>query len=313
MKRFRFWASIIFPIVLGSLGYFFGGLLPLPPELSEQSKLVYGLLGVLLGLLTFASVAAWIVRTTTNLVRQLTIKIASEIINQVNQIRPRELNLLHLDPQDQIEELSGIDQAVSKFKPRALILDTSSIIDARILEVANLGFLEGVIIIPKFVLTELQQVADSSDSIKRNRGRKGFKVLDTLKKVKNLKLLIWEKEVLGKDVDDKLVKIGKQLKGKIITCDYNLNKVASFSGVPVLNLNELSNALKTYALPGENFEIKIIQKGKDDHQGVGFLEDGTMVVVERGSNLVGQKVKVEATKIIQNPAGRMIFGRTLSN
>lgn len=191
-----------------------------------------------------------------------------------------------------------------------LILDTSAIIDGRILDIAKSGFIFGTLLVPSFVLTELQQVADSSDYIKRSRGRKGFELIDELKKVKGVRLEVWDKDVVAKQVDDKVIKLAKNLHGRIITTDYNLNRVASLSGAQVLNINDLANALKTVAVPGEKIKIKLVHLGKDPKQGVGYLNDGTMIVVEDGAQEVGREVHAEVTRMLQSSAGRMIFART---
>jgi uncharacterized protein YacL len=191
-----------------------------------------------------------------------------------------------------------------------LILDTSAIIDGRILDIAKSGFLFGTLLIPTFVLTELQQVADSADYLKRSRGRRGFEIIDSLKKVRGIRVEVWDKEPVAKTVDEKLIKLAKSLHGRIITTDFNLNRVASVSNVNVLNVNDLANAVKTMAIPGETMAVKVVHLGKDPKQGVGYLADGTMIVVEDGARLVGQEVKTEVTRILQVPAGRMVFTRT---
>lgn len=192
---------------------------------------------------------------------------------------------------------------------RPLILDTSAIIDGRVLDIAKTGFVSGLVLMPKFVLTELQQVSDSKDDLKRQRGRRGFQILEELKKVKGIKIEVWDKEQGGTNVDEKLLNLGKNLHGRIVTVDFNLNKVAQVSGVSVLNVNDLANALKTVALPGESLEVKIVHLGKDPTQGVGYLSDGTMVVVQDAADEIGQTLKVGVTKILQIPQGRMIFGK----
>lgn len=194
---------------------------------------------------------------------------------------------------------------------RPIILDTSSIIDGRILEVVKANFIFGLIMVPKFVLIELQQVADSSDDLKRQRGRRGFEILEELKKIKRAKVDIWDKDQVGKGVDEKLINLAKSLNGRIVTCDFNLNKVASVSNIPVLNVNDLANALKTIAMPGEKISLKIMHLGKDPSQGIGYLDDGTMVVVEKAANVIGKTIEVEVTKTLQISAGRMIFGKKI--
>lgn len=191
-------------------------------------------------------------------------------------------------------------------KPK--VLDTSVIIDGRILDIMETGFIEGRIIIPAFVLDELRHIADSSDSLKRNRGRRG---LDALNKIqKQLKLPVETLEWDPKDtaeVDVKLLKMAKKLNGFVVTNDYNLNKVANFQGVRVLNINELSNALKPVALPGEDMTVAVIKDGKEDGQGIGYLNDGTMIVVEGGKKYIGETIDVSVTSALQTAAGRMIF------
>ena len=188
-----------------------------------------------------------------------------------------------------------------------LLLDTSAIIDGRILDIAKTNFISGTILIPSFVLSELQQVADSSDFLKRTRGRRGFEIVDELKKVRGLRVEIWDKDGPGKGVDEKLLKLAKALHGRIITTDFNLNRLATVSNIYVLNINELSNAVKTVAVPGEKLKVKVVHLGKDAKQGVGYLPDGTMIVLEEGADLVGQEVETEVTRLIQVAAGRMIF------
>lgn len=194
----------------------------------------------------------------------------------------------------------------------AKILDTSAIIDGRILDVAQTGFLEGTIVLPRFILAELQGVADSTDSLRRTRGRRGLSVVTELQKVKGLTIEIPEVTLreLGRDkVDEALVVLARRLNGKVITTDYNLNQVAQIEGVDVLNVNDLANALKPMLLPGEKIDIDIIRLGKENHQGIGYLDDGTMFVVEDGYRHVGERVKVTVTSMLQTSAGRMIFGR----
>lgn len=193
------------------------------------------------------------------------------------------------------------------------LVDTSVIIDGRIYDIAKSGFLDGALIIPKFVLEELQKIADSSDSMKRNRGRSGLDVLNRLRTEDDIYVDVRDQDYPDiAEVDAKLVKMGQDLGLAVLTNDYNLNKVAQLQGVKVLNINELSNALKPVVLPGEEFSIKIIKEGKEAEQGIGYLDDGTMVVVERGRNLVGKTKDVEVTSVLQTAAGRMIFAKPRS-
>jgi uncharacterized protein YacL len=190
------------------------------------------------------------------------------------------------------------------------ILDTSVIIDGRIADIIETKFIEGILVVPKFVLDELQQIADSSDSVKRSRGRRGLDVLNRLRKKKDILLRITDKDFPEiPDVDSKLVKLAKTLDAKVITNDFNLLKVAEIQDVEVLNINLLTNALKPVVLPGEKMKLVVIKEGKDPGQGIGYLDDGTMVVVDSGKRWVGEKIEVTVTSVLQTPAGRMIFAK----
>lgn len=190
------------------------------------------------------------------------------------------------------------------------ILDTSVIIDGRIADIGETGFLEGILIIPRFVLNELQQIADSADSLKRQRGRRGLDILNKMKKgIKSVVQIVDDDFPEVKEVDEKLIYLGKKLNGTVVTNDYNLNKVAQIQGVEVLNINELAQAVKPIVLPGEEMTILISKEGKDSDQGVGYLEDGTMVVVEKGHQYMGKKIEVVVTSVLQTTAGRMIFAK----
>ncbi len=190
------------------------------------------------------------------------------------------------------------------------VLDTSAIIDGRIYDVCLSKFLEGRITVPTFVIEELQHIADSSDSIRRNKGRRGLELLSKMKKHSGIKIDIIEAEInQEKDVDGKLVCLCKELNASIITNDYNLNKVAELQGIRVLNINELANAVKVIVYPGETMQVAIIKEGKEYGQGIGYLEDGTMVVVEEASREIGQDLEVVVTSVFQTAAGRMIFTR----
>ncbi|MGM7703634.1 PIN/TRAM domain-containing protein [Pseudalkalibacillus sp. Hm43] len=190
------------------------------------------------------------------------------------------------------------------------ILDTSVIIDGRIADVCQTGFLEGPIVIPQFVLEELQHIADSSDVLKRNRGRRGLDILNRIQKELAIKVEIYEGDFEDvQEVDSKLVKLGKLVSGMVVTNDYNLNKVCEFQGVPVLNINDLANAVKPVVLPGEELNVQVIKDGKEQNQGVGYLDDGTMIVVEDGRDYIGKTIEVLVTSVLQTSAGRMIFAK----
>jgi uncharacterized protein YacL len=215
-------------------------------------------------------------------------------------------SLVRLSPAKPIGEESNSAQPTS----RTVLLDTSVIIDGRIADIARTGFLVGTLLIPRFVLNELQFIADSSDNLRRQRGRRGIEVISQLQKDTSTPLRISDMDVEGvREVDDKLVVLARQLRCPILTNDYNLNRIAELQGVSVLNVNELANAVKLVFLPGESMEVNVIQEGKESGQGVGYLDDGTMVVVEDGRNYLNKKIDVTVTKVLQTAAGRMIFGR----
>src|SRR3954453_9149826 len=206
--------------------------------------------------------------------------------------------------------LGGIFGGEKSSKKSFKILDTSVIIDGRIADIAETGFLDGVIVIPQFVLRELQLVADSADSLKRNRGRRGLDVLAKLQKMANLNIQIVEDDFPAvREVDMKLIELGKLYEAKIMTNDFNLNKVAQLRGVEVLNINELANSLKPIVLPGEIMRVFILKEGKEYNQGVAYLDDGTMVVVDNARKMMGKNIDVSVTSVLQTTAGKMIFGR----
>ena len=197
---------------------------------------------------------------------------------------------------------------VNWVKPK--ILDTSVIIDGRIADICKTGFIEGTLVIPNFVLEELRHIADSSDTLKRNRGRRGLDILNKIQKELNIDVDIYEGDFEDiNEVDSKLVKLAQVLDGKIITNDFNLNKVAEFQNVQVLNINELSNAVKPVVLPGEEMVVQVIKDGKETGQGVAYLDDGTMIVVDGGKKHIGETIGVMVTSVLQTAAGRMIFAR----
>lgn len=198
------------------------------------------------------------------------------------------------------------DEETGVYNPK--ILDTSVIIDGRIADIVRTGFMEGPIIIPEFVLKELRHVADSSDNLKRTKGRRGLDILKTIQTQMDIEVIITNQDFEEvSEVDIKLLKLAIAMKGSVVTNDYNLNKVADLQGVRVLNINELSNAVKPNAIPGEEMEIFVLKEGKENNQGVAYLDDGTMIVVEEGRTLIGQSVKAVVTSVLQTPAGRMIF------
>src|SRR5215216_5426570 len=210
-----------------------------------------------------------------------------------------------LEPQ----HLVGLFRAAGPRK-RYKILDTSVIIDGRIADICETGFMDGTMVIPQFVLKELQLVADSSDSMKRNRGRRGLDILQKVQKMSGVDVMISDMDFPEvKEVDLKLIELARALQGKIVTNDFNLNKVAQLRGVDVLNVNELANSLKPVVLPGEIMKVFILKEGKEYNQGVAYLDDGTMVVVDNARKMIGRTVDVVVTSVLQTTAGKMIFGR----
>jgi len=264
------------------------------------SSSVFGLiLGLIMAkLVTDAFALSPISATTLSLVK-VTLTLVFCYLGMVIGLRGKdEFNIIipyvRLRRQDQAEEMT--------------LLDTSVIIDGRIVDICKTKFLEGKIIIPRFVLKELQQIADSTDPIKRQRGRRGLDILHTVQNEVGQDITINEEEFPDvPEVDSKLVKLAKLLDAKILTVDFNLNRVASLQGIKVMNINELANALKPVVIPGEQMRVKLLREGKEHNQAIGYLDDGTMIVVEDGRRLIGQEVKAVVSSVLQTPAGRMIF------
>ncbi|MBP1970839.1 uncharacterized protein YacL [Virgibacillus natechei] len=219
------------------------------------------------------------------------------------------VNLLNVNKKEQKRRPLDADARESN-QPKAKILDTSVIIDGRIADICQTNFLEGTIVIPQFVLGELQHIADSSDALKRNRGRRGLDVLNRIQKDLPVKVEIYEGDFEEiQEVDSKLIKLAKVIGGIVVTNDFNLNKVCDLQSVPVLNINDLANAVKPVVLPGEELEVQVIKDGKEHNQGIAYLDDGTMIVVEEGRNYIGKTIEVLITSVLQTSAGRMIFAK----
>src|SRR5687768_4620400 len=207
------------------------------------------------------------------------------------------------------ENIIGLFRSTAPRK-RYKVLDTSVIIDGRIADICETGFMDGALVIPQFVLKELQLVADSSDSMKRNRGRRGLDILQKIQKMAGVEVMISDVDFPEvREVDLKLIELGRTLQGKIVTNDFNLNKVAQLRGVEVLNINELANSLKPVVLPGEFMKVFILKEGKEYNQGVAYLDDGTMVVVDNARRMISKNIDVVVTSVLQTTAGKMIFGR----
>ncbi len=294
---------IILAVVFALVAFIFSEVVPdVPPFNRNILRSIITVWFGLMGYGLFPDLARIVTTNTINMVNSLVSRVGLEVMNQM-------VRLQH--PGQQYNAAYSSHAPISGVSiNQPLILDTSAIIDGRILDIIKTGFMTGTILIPSFVLTELQQVADSSDYLKRSRGRRGFEIIDEIKKVKGVRVEVWDRDPVAKTVDEKLLKLTKSLHGKIITTDFNLNKVASVSGVNVLNVNDLANAVKTIAIPGEEMKVKIVHLGKDPKQGVGYLPDGTMIVVEDGAQKVGQEIRAEVTRILQVPAGRMVFTKT---
>ena len=207
-----------------------------------------------------------------------------------------------------LPKLPLFDKAGRKQYSEMMLLDTSVIIDGRIADVAETGFLWAILAVPRFILNELQYIADSAEVLRRNRGRRGLEILDRLQQIDEVDIVFLDQDPAeAQQVDEKLVYLGREMSAAIVTNDYNLNRVAKLQGVRVLNINELANAVKSVVLPGEEMTIHVIQEGKEMNQGVGYLDDGTMVVVEQGRRHMGARLSVRVTKVLQTNAGRLIF------
>lgn len=205
---------------------------------------------------------------------------------------------------------SELDELISSGEPVYKVLDTSVIIDGRIADIVDTGFLEGVLVVSQFILTELQHIADSADTLKRTKGRRGLDVLRRLQEGDGKKILITDEDFPNvAEVDLKLVHLAKKMKGIVVTNDFNLNKVADLHGVEVLNINDLANAVKPVVIPGEEMHVVVIKDGKEHNQGVAYLDDGTMIVIEEGRNYIGTNIDVVVTSVLQTSAGRMIFAK----
>jgi uncharacterized protein YacL len=209
-----------------------------------------------------------------------------------------------------LSALGGLFAAERQPRKNHKVLDTSVIIDGRIADVCETGFIDGTLIVPQFVLRELQLVADSSDPLKRNRGRRGLDILQRMQKMGNITVQIEEEDFPQvREVDMKLIELARGCEGKIVTNDFNLNKVAQLQGIPVLNINELANALKPVVLPGEIMRVFILKEGKEYNQGVAYLDDGTMVVVDNAKKMISKTIDISVTSVLQTTAGKMIFGK----
>jgi uncharacterized protein YacL len=310
LPRYGAWIGIV--VVGIGVGYLLGGLfgkwlsermkaLERAADRRSAAELIVAALGLVVGLVV-AALAGIAVSRLPKVGVYLAVVVALVVAYVFSRIGARR----HVD----ILRLVGIRprQQLPPVPPR--LIDTSAIIDGRLVDVVRTNFLSGQMVVPTFVLGELQRVADSSDPLKRARGRRGLELVEELKATANGGFQVRERDYEDLEgVDAKLVRLAQELGAEIITTDFNLNKVASIQGVEVLNLNDLANALKPAVLPGESLRVKIIREGREYEQGVGYLDDGTMIVVEGGKGLVGQEVDVEVTSVLQSSSGKMIFTR----
>jgi len=296
--------------VVGFLKWVEEGLIKIPVV-----DLFFGTLGLILGL-----IVAYLINVP---IQDIGLKIVSEILPlfltivigylgfQVGFRRREEImNLVMLARKDKTKKQMSDQETESEYGYKPKILDTSVIIDGRIADICQTNFLEGTIVIPQFILEELQHIADSSDVLKRNRGRRGLDILNRIQKELDVPVEIYENDFDDvQEVDSKLVRLAKVIKGIVVTNDFNLNKVCDFHGVSVLNINDLANAVKPVVLPGEELVVQVIKDGKEQRQGIGYLDDGTMIVVEDGQDYIGKSIEVLITSVLQTSAGRMIFAK----
>ena len=283
------------------------------------NKLIVGILGAILGFLIAALVTRPLTELTIPYVGNLIFVLLSILLyiglgymgwrvasNNAEDI----LGIFQRKETKDLKETKGFIFDRNKHSATPKILDTSVIIDGRILDIIETDFIEGELVVSEFVLEELQHIADSPDDLKRERGRRGLDIINKIKENKKIKLKVINKDYKDiKEVDSKLLKLAIDLNGKIFTNDYNLNKVADVQGIPILNINDLANALKPVVIPGEMMRVDVIKEGKGKNQGVAYLEDGTMVVVEDGVKYIDQTIDATVTSVLQTSAGRMIFVR----
>jgi uncharacterized protein YacL len=274
------------------------------------SRLLSGVVGVLLGLVVATLLAIPLSRIPDwpGVVLPIALSLFMAYLGAMLMLAPRRDMFQRVVPD--LDGPSRIQTSPRDGDNARILLDTSAIIDGRIAAVAATGFLQGTVLIPRFVLDELRHVADSADTLRRGRGRRGLEILSKLRGEERIKTEVVDIDYRnGADVDSKLVDLAKELHASIVTTDFNLNRVAQIEGISVLNVNELANSVLPMVLPGEGTSLKIIQDGKEPGQGVGFLEDGTMVVVESGDSYIGQEIDVVVTRVLQTAAGCMIFAQ----
>lgn len=299
-------------IVLGAAGLLFGLILSFfisYPLRSVEIPFFGNVLGLILTIVIYVVIgtigARMALRYKEDVIRLFHARTEAVPANKKKQLNQRKAAGKH-EPSNQEKVLGAGESYMAK------ILDTSVIIDGRIASIVESGFLEGPLIIPEFVLEELQFIADSHDDVKRERGRRGLDIVKKLQGLKGVQVIISDADYADtNEVDIKLLKLTRDLEGKIMTNDYNLNKVAAVQDIPVLNVNDLANAVKTVVIPGEKMYVSIIKEGKEKKQGLAYLEDGTMIVVEDAKSLIGQDINVVVTTVLQTAAGKMIFAKPI--
>lgn len=299
-------------IVLGAAGLLFGLILSFfisYPLRSVEIPFFGNVLGLILTIVIYVVIgtigARMALRYKEDVIRLFHARSEAVPANKKKLLNQRKTTGKH-EPSNQ-EKVIGVEEAYM-----AKILDTSVIIDGRIASIVESGFLEGPLIIPEFVLEELQFIADSPDDVKRERGRRGLDIVKKLQGLKGVQVIISDADYVDtNEVDIKLLKLTRDLDGKIMTNDYNLNKVAAVQDIPVLNVNDLANAVKTVVIPGEKMYVSIIKEGKEKKQGLAYLDDGTMIVVEDAKSLIGQDINVVVTTVLQTAAGKMIFAKPI--
>ena len=277
--------------------------------------LVLGLLGAIVGLMIGALISVPVSKLPEPWGGLLPIVISVVLTIALTAVMlSRKKTILNMLPILKFDNSKGESTSKSAVAGTRVLVDTSVIIDGRIADIAAAGFVPGKLIVPRFVLAELQNIADSEDAMRRGRGRRGLEVLNRLRETEGVAVEITDEDVSGvKEVDAKLVALAQKHGCNVLTTDYNLNRVAAIQGVKVLNVNELSNAIRPVVLPGEELIVRVVQPGKERNQGVGYLADGTMIVVENGDKLMGQEVSTEVTRVFQTVAGKMIFATPRKN
>lgn len=326
----QFWAAspipaniyqIVITVIFGILGFLIAPWISIKPinsirkNLSKVSAqtLIFGLAGLIVGLIGAALLAyplSLLPVPFGSILPAIAVLLFSYLGIVLFVSRQKDLNHLFRNFSKGGGETRDTADSSGLQDTRRILVDTSAIIDGRISDIARTGFIPGRLLIPRFVLNELQYVSDSADDLRRARGRRGMEVLSELQKDPNIPVTISDIDVEGvREVDERLIVLARQLNCPILTNDYNLNRVAELQGVSILNINELANAVKAILLPGETLEMKIIQEGKEYGQGVGYMEDGTMVVVENGHKFIGKTIPISVTKVLQTAAGRMIFAK----